>query len=93
MEVFPMATSRVFKAGNSQAVRIPHAMAFDASVQEVDIERHGDALVIRPRLRITMASLIDMLEAAPTPATPRQRPEIDWPMRARTQPEIEEPLG
>lgn len=40
--------TRVFKSGNSQAVRIPAELAFGDGVQVVEIERQGDALVLRP---------------------------------------------
>ncbi len=40
--------TRVFKSGNSQAVRIPKELQFDAADQEVEIERVNDALIIRP---------------------------------------------
>ena len=43
-----MAVTRVFKNGNSQAVRIPADLAFDRSDLEVEIERVGDELRIRP---------------------------------------------
>jgi antitoxin VapB len=39
--------SRIFKSGNSQAVRIPKELQFPRSDIEVEIERVGDALVIR----------------------------------------------
>ena len=40
--------TRIFSSGNSLAVRIPKGVGFDASNPEVEIERSGDALVIRP---------------------------------------------
>jgi antitoxin VapB len=42
-----MATARVFKSGNSQAVRLPKE--FRLRGQEVDIFRRGDELVLRER--------------------------------------------
>ena len=41
-----MTITRVFKSGNSQAVRIPHEFQLDSS--EVEISRRGDELIIRP---------------------------------------------
>ena len=38
--------ARVFKSGNSQAVRLPKAFRFD--VDQVEITRDGDALILRP---------------------------------------------
>ncbi|MBI5610076.1 MAG: AbrB/MazE/SpoVT family DNA-binding domain-containing protein [Deltaproteobacteria bacterium] len=43
--------SHVFKNGNSQAVRIPKALAFARSDLEVEVERIGDELRIRPARR------------------------------------------
>ena len=40
--------TRLFKSGNSLAVRIPKELHFEASADDVEIERHGDSLVIRP---------------------------------------------
>lgn len=46
-----MHTTRVFKNGNSQAVRIPAELAYDRSDIEVEIERIGDEIRIRPARR------------------------------------------
>ena len=40
-----MPTARVFKSGNSQAVRLPKG--FRLSSQEVEIFRRGDEIVLR----------------------------------------------
>ncbi len=40
--------TRVFKSGNSQAVRIPKELNFPDTLQDVEIERRGNELVIRP---------------------------------------------
>ncbi|MDD2808824.1 AbrB/MazE/SpoVT family DNA-binding domain-containing protein [Rhodoferax sp.] len=40
--------TRVFKSGNSLAVRIPKELAFADGAQDVDIERVGNTLVLRP---------------------------------------------
>jgi antitoxin VapB len=42
-----MTTARVFKSGNSQAVRLPKAFRFSAS--DVDICRRGDEVILRER--------------------------------------------
>ena len=41
--------ARVFKSGNSQAVRLPKAFRFD--VDQVEITREGDALILRPHVQ------------------------------------------
>jgi antitoxin VapB len=44
-----MATARVFKSGNSQAVRLPKE--FRVSGSELEIFRRGDELVLREKRR------------------------------------------
>lgn len=46
-----MAVTRIFKNGNSQAVRIPAELAYERSDLDVEIERVGDELHIRPARR------------------------------------------
>ena len=46
-----MTTTRLFKNGNSQAVRIPAELAYSTWDMELVIERQGDVLVIRPAQR------------------------------------------
>lgn len=52
--------TRIFKSGNSLAVRIPKELAFDGEAQEVEIERKGNALLIRPLPTQTLAGLGDI---------------------------------
>jgi antitoxin VapB len=44
-------TTKIFRNGNSQAVRIPAEIAFERSDLEVEIERIGDEIHIRPAQR------------------------------------------
>ena len=46
-----MTSTRLFKNGNSQAVRIPAELAFPSSDMELVIERVGEELRIRPAQR------------------------------------------
>jgi antitoxin VapB len=46
-----MPTTRLFRNGNSQAVRIPAELAYKRSDIELEIERVGDELRIRPARR------------------------------------------
>ena len=39
--------AKVFRSGNSQAVRLPKEFRFD--VDEVEVSREGDAVILRPR--------------------------------------------
>jgi len=43
--------TRAFKNGNSQAVRIPADLAYAHTDIELEIERHGDEIRIRPARR------------------------------------------
>lgn len=54
--------ARVFQSGNSQAVRLPKDFRFD--VDQVEVSREGDALILRPRPlhRARWASLRAALE-------------------------------
>jgi antitoxin VapB len=48
---FAMASTKLFKNGNSQAVRIPAELAYSTWDVELVIERQGDELRIRPAQR------------------------------------------
>ncbi len=54
-----MKTAKVFKSGNSQAVRIPKE--FHLEVEEVEIRRKGESLILRSK-RQSWAALIDSLK-------------------------------
>jgi len=43
-----MHTTRAFKNGNSQAVRIPADIAYERTDMDLEIERKGDEIRIRP---------------------------------------------
>jgi antitoxin VapB len=49
--------TRVFKSGNSLAVRIPKELAFIEPAQDVEIERVGNTLVLRPVQQKTLAGI------------------------------------
>lgn len=57
-----MTTARVFKSGNSQAVRLPKAFRFDS--KEVEIFRRGDEVVLREKPR-SLAPAFDLLASLP----------------------------
>ncbi|HTY50248.1 MAG TPA: type II toxin-antitoxin system VapB family antitoxin [Steroidobacteraceae bacterium] len=57
-----MFKTRLFKNGNSQAVRIPAEIAYPEMDADLEIERDGDELRIRPVRR----SLADALRNLPT---------------------------
>lgn len=53
-----MHKTRVFRNGNSQAVRIPSDLAYDRTDVDMEIERVGDELRIRP-VRRSLAGVLD----------------------------------
>lgn len=54
-----MRTAKVFRSGNSQAVRIPKEFRLEGD--EVEIRRQGGSLILRPR-RESWAALVDSLK-------------------------------
>jgi antitoxin VapB len=57
-----MGTARVFRSGNSQAVRLPKQ--FRLKSEEVEIFRRGDEIVLREKDG-TMARAFDLLAGLP----------------------------
>ena len=52
--------TRVFKSGNSLAVRIPKELGFVDAAQDVEIERVGNTLVVRAVEQKTLADIGDI---------------------------------
>lgn len=76
-----MATTKVFRSGNSLAVRLPRDIAFPEGA-EVSVTRQGDSLVVSPA-RLDMTTLVARLGLGPAPGA-LARPEFkpprrDWP--------------
>ena len=86
-----MATTRVFKSGNSQAVRLPKEFRFH--VDEVEILRRGGEIVLREPKR-NLGQAFTVLGSAPNPVESEWRifSEIDsmvnFPAASRTAPGI-----
>jgi len=57
-----MATAKVFRSGNSQAVRLPKQYRLKS--KEVEIYRRGDEIVLREK-RGTMARAFELLASLP----------------------------
>jgi len=57
-----MATARIFKSGNSQAVRLPKQ--FRVKAAEVEIFRRGNEIVLREKAR-GMARAFELLASLP----------------------------
>jgi antitoxin VapB len=75
--------TRVFKSGNSLAVRIPKELAIAEASQEVEIERVGNTLVVRPVVQETLGDLMEILASFPKSFMAEEREfheqkERDW---------------
>ncbi len=57
-----MATARVFKSGNSQAVRLPKDFRFQS--EEIEIFRRGDEVVLREKSK-GMARAFELIASLP----------------------------
>jgi antitoxin VapB len=75
----PTVTSRTFRSGNSEAVRLPKEVAFGADI-EVTVVRSGDVITIYPK-RPPIAELVAELEALPKPDAIEVRDEEPIPER------------
>lgn len=76
-----MRTAKVFKSGNSQAVRIPAEFQFDTD--EVEIFRRGDELVLRKKAK-TLEQAFYLLTSLPEDfmterkdSQPQERVEVE----------------
>jgi len=57
--------TRVFKSGNSLAVRIPKELAIVEASQDIEIEKIGDTLVLRPVVKRKLTGLAEAFAAFP----------------------------
>ncbi len=71
-----MATAKVFRSGNSQAVRLPKQ--FRLKSKEVEIFRRADEIVLREKTG-TMARAFDLLAGLPD--------DVDLPDRRKDLPQ------
>jgi len=72
-----MNTAKVFKSGNSQAVRLPKEFQFDVS--EVEILRRGDEIVLRKKPQ-NLARVFELLTGL----------SDDFMKNGRNQPSVQE---
>ncbi len=60
-----MRTTKAFKNGNSQAIRIPADIAYERMDMELEIERDGDEIHIRPVRRSLSGVLTKFAKFSP----------------------------
>ena len=77
-----MPRTRVFKSGNSQAVRIPAELAYAETDIDLEITRLGDVITIFPA-RNGLKEAVAALHRMPKPARVEKRQPIDVPLRRR----------
>lgn len=75
----PTVTTRTFRSGNSEAVRLPKEVAFGIDV-ELTAVRSGDVLTIYPK-RASMAELVEHLRSLPAPSSIQERDVDEIPER------------
>jgi antitoxin VapB len=76
-----MSRTRVFRSGNSQAVRIPAELAYADIDVDLQISRVGDVITIFPA-RGSLKDAVAALRKLPKPRVERRRP-IEMPTRRR----------
>lgn len=74
-----MATAKVFRSGNSQALRLPKE--FRLKSKEVEIFRRGDEIVLREKSGL-MARAFDLLAGLPDDLEPPDR-SSDMPQKRK----------
>ncbi|HEY0777051.1 MAG TPA: hypothetical protein VGD56_03700 [Gemmatirosa sp.] len=77
----PVARSRTFRSGNSEAVRLPRDVAFGEDV-ELLLVRSGDVLTVYPAAT-TIPEMIARLQALPAPPAIEARDVDELPERPR----------
>ncbi len=76
-----MPMTRVFKSGNSQAVRIPVELAFEDISQDLTITRLGDVITITPA-KASLAQAVAALRELGRPPAMARCEAIELPVRA-----------
>ncbi len=76
----PVPRTRVFKSGNSQAVRIPAELAYADTDVDLEITRQGDVIMIFPA-RNSLKQAVATLRSMPKPARVEKREPIEVPER------------
>jgi antitoxin VapB len=75
-----MGTARVFRSGNSQAVRLPKEFRLNSA--EVEIFRRGDEIVLREKDG-TMVRAFELLAGLPDDFEPRRGNKKDFPQKRK----------
>ncbi len=77
MYIHRMAVTRVFRSGNSQAVRIPKEFAFPDGA-ELEIARDGETLTLTPK-RASVTDVVRQLSELRAPLMKEALERPSWP--------------
>ena len=69
-----MITTKPFKSGNSEAIRLPKAMAFGFDT-EVIVSKNGNMVTIVPKPQRSVVEMIARMQAIGAPADGAQKRE------------------
>lgn len=75
-----MPTAKVFRSGNSQALRLPKQFRFKS--KEVEIFRRGDEVVLREPKGLMMRA-VELLSSMPDDFEPRDRESKERPQERK----------
>jgi antitoxin VapB len=75
----PVARSKTFRSGNSEALRLPRDVAYGEGVELV-IVRSGDVMTIYPAT-MSIPAMIERLQSLPAPSAIEQRDLEELPER------------
>ena len=77
-----MPRTRVFRSGNSQAVRLPAELAYRDPDIELEISRLGDVVMMYPA-KPSLKEAVTQLKRMPKPSRIEKRSPIEMPSRRR----------
>jgi antitoxin VapB len=78
-QAMPVARSKTFRSGNSEALRLPRDVAYGEGVELV-IVRSGNVMTIYPA-SLSIPSMIERLQTLPAPSAIEQRDVEELPER------------
>lgn len=78
-QAMPVARSKTFRSGNSEALRLPRDVAYGEGVELV-IMRSGNVMTIYPA-SLSIPSMIQRLQTLPAPSAIEQRDVEELPER------------
>lgn len=79
-QITKTATTRVFKSGNSQAVRIPAELAYESTEGDFTITRSGDVIMIFP-IKQDFKKMFEELRALPKVPMIEEHDRVELPDR------------